>query len=122
MYDASIGQGMDQFTPIQMANYIATLVNGGTRYKVHLVDKFLDANGKVIEEVKPEVIEKTGVKPENIEAVKAGMAAVNEKGTAAGAFSNFPIKTGGKTGTASLSESGKVLEEQTMLNMLDLHL
>lgn len=103
MYDASIGQGMDQFTPVQMANYIATLVNGGTRYKVHLVDKFLDANGKVIEEVKPEIIEKTGVKPENIEAVKAGMAAVNEKGTAAGAFSNFPIKTGGKTGTASLN-------------------
>jgi Cell division protein FtsI/penicillin-binding protein 2 len=103
MYDASIGQGMDQFTPIQMANYIATLVNGGTRYKVHLVDKFLDANGKVIEEVKPEIIEKTGVKPENIEAVKAGMAAVNEKGTAAGAFQNFPIKTGGKTGTASLN-------------------
>lgn len=103
MYDASIGQGMDQFTPIQMANYIATLVNGGTRYKVHLVDKFLDATGKVIEEVKPEVIEKTGVKPENIEAVKAGMAAVNEKGTAAGAFQDFPIKTGGKTGTASLN-------------------
>ncbi|MBI6871669.1 penicillin-binding transpeptidase domain-containing protein [Clostridium aciditolerans] len=103
MYDAAIGQGMDQFTPLQMVNYIATLANGGTRYKLHLVDKFLDANGKVIEEVKPEVIEKTGVKSENLEAVKAGMAAVNEKGTAAGAFSNFPIKTAGKTGTASLT-------------------
>ena len=103
IYDASIGQGMDQFTPIQMANYIATLVNGGTRYKVHLVDKILDANGKLVEEIKPEVIEKTGVKLENIEAVKAGMAAVNEKGTAAGAFQNFPIKTGGKTGTASIN-------------------
>lgn len=108
MYDASIGQGMDQFTPLQMANYIATLVNGGTRYKVHLVDKFLDANGKVIEQVKPEIIEKTGVKPENIEAVKAGMAAVNEKGTAAGAFSSFPIKTGGKTGTASLGNQEEI--------------
>ncbi|MBC2580624.1 penicillin-binding transpeptidase domain-containing protein [Clostridium sp. DJ247] len=104
IYDASIGQGMNHFTPIQMANYIATLANGGTRYKVHLVDKFLDANGKVIEDnSKPEVIEKTGVKPENIEAVKAGMIAVNEKGTAAGAFQNFPIKTAGKTGTASLT-------------------
>jgi len=108
MYDASIGQGMDRFTPIQMANYIATLVNGGIRYKVHLVDKFLDANGKVIEEVKPEVIEKTEVKPENIEAVKAGMAAVNEKGTAAAAFHNFPINTGGKTGTASTNNQESV--------------
>jgi penicillin-binding protein 2 len=103
MYDAAIGQGMDQFTPLQMANYVATLANGGTRYKLHLVDKFLDANGKAIEEVKPEVIEKTGVKPENLEAVKAGMTAVNEKGTAAGAFKDFPIKTAGKTGTASLT-------------------
>lgn len=108
IYDASIGQGMDQFTPIQMANYIATVVNGGTRYKAHIVDKFLDANGKVIEEVKPEIIEKTGVKPENLEAVKAGMAAVNEKGTASRAFSNFPIKTGGKTGTASLSNQEEI--------------
>ncbi|MCH5138182.1 penicillin-binding protein, partial [Clostridiaceae bacterium UIB06] len=108
MYDASIGQGMDQFTPVQMANYIATLVNGGTRYKVHLVDKYLDANGKVIEEVKPEVIEKTGVKTENIEAVKAGMAAVNEKGTGAGAFKDFPKKTGGKTGTASLTNQESI--------------
>lgn len=48
MYDASIGQGMDQFTPVQIANYIATLANGGTRYKVHLVDKYLDANGNSI--------------------------------------------------------------------------
>jgi penicillin-binding protein 2 len=103
MYDACIGQGMDQFTPIQMVNYIATLANGGTRYRLHLVDKLLDSNGKVVDEVKPEVIEKTGIKSENLEAVKAGMAAVNEKGTASHAFADFPIKTAGKTGTASLN-------------------
>jgi penicillin-binding protein 2 len=103
MYDACIGQGMDQFTPLQMVDYIATLANGGTRYKLHLVDKILSPNGKVIEQIKPEVIEKTGVKLANIEAVKAGMAAVNEKGTASGAFAGFPIKTAGKTGTASLA-------------------
>ncbi|MHB9922488.1 penicillin-binding transpeptidase domain-containing protein [Clostridium botulinum] len=108
MYDACIGQGMDQFTPLQIANYIATLVNGGTRYKVHLVDKFLDPDGKVIKQVKPEVIENTNIKPENLEAVRAGMVAVNEKGTAAGAFGNFPIKTGGKTGTASLGNQEEI--------------
>ncbi|WP_411683079.1 penicillin-binding transpeptidase domain-containing protein [Clostridium thailandense] len=101
--DASIGQGINQFTPVQLANYIATIANGGTRYSVHLVDKFLDANGKAIEEVKPEVVEKTDVKPETIEAVKAGMAAVNEKGTAAEAFKGFPMQTAGKTGTATIS-------------------
>lgn len=101
--DASIGQGINEFTPVQLANYIATIANGGTRYSVHLVDKFLDATGKTIEEVKPEIVEKTGVKPENIEAVKAGMAAVNEKGTAAEAFKGFSIPTAGKTGTATIS-------------------
>ncbi len=106
--NASIGQGLNQFTPLQMANYIATLANGGTRYKVHLVDKYLDANGKVIEQVKPEVIEKTGVKAENIEAIKAGMGAVNEKGTAAAIFNGFQVSTAGKTGTASLGNQDQI--------------
>ncbi|WP_369703024.1 penicillin-binding transpeptidase domain-containing protein [Clostridium moutaii] len=98
--NAAIGQGLNQFTPLQIVNYISTIANGGTRYKLHLVDKYLDADGKLIEKVNPEIIEKTGIKPENIEAVKAGMGAVNEKGTAAAVFSGFPISTAGKTGTA----------------------
>ncbi|WPC42888.1 penicillin-binding transpeptidase domain-containing protein [Clostridium sp. JS66] len=104
MYFASIGQGMDEFTPVQLANYIATIANGGTRYSVHLVDKFLDPDGRVIEQVKTEVLERTGIKPENIAAIKAGMKAVNEKGTASEAFKGFSIKTAGKTGTASLND------------------
>ena len=45
MFIASIGQGMDNFTPLQMVNYIATLANGGTRYKLNLVDNVKDYNG-----------------------------------------------------------------------------
>ncbi|WPC42887.1 penicillin-binding transpeptidase domain-containing protein [Clostridium sp. JS66] len=107
MYDASIGQGIDAFTPVQLANYIATIANGGTRYSVHIVDKFLDADGKLIEQVKPEVAEKTGVKQETLDAVKAGMNAVNEKGTAAEAFKGFTIPTAGKTGTATISNDAQ---------------
>ncbi len=33
----AIGQENSAFTPIQLANYIATLVNGGTRYSTHLL-------------------------------------------------------------------------------------
>lgn len=107
MYNASIGQGISNFTPLQMANFAATIANGGTRYKLHLVDKILNADGKVIEEVKPEVIEKTGVKPETLEAVRYGMSLVNsgEDGTAAQAFKGFPLKTAGKTGSATFSNS-----------------
>ncbi|WP_442886036.1 penicillin-binding transpeptidase domain-containing protein [Clostridium sp.] len=113
--NAAIGQGLNQFTPLQIANYIATLANGGTRYKLHLVDKFLDSDGNVIEQIKPEVLENTEVKAENIEAVKAGMEAVNEKGTASKAFADFPIKTAGKTGTATLVSQ----EHQTQIGRTD---
>jgi len=105
MYNASIGQGISNFTPLQLANYVATIVNGGNRYKVHLVDKIMDSNGKVIEEEKPEIVEKTGIKQSTIDAVKAGMHAVTgEDGTAAGVFKGLPIDTAGKTGSATYSD------------------
>lgn len=103
VYNASIGQGSNQFTPLQLANYVATIANGGTRYKVHLVDKFLDSNNNLIQQVKPEVIEKVDVKPETITAVKEGMLAVTEDGTAS-SLSAFPIKNAGKTGSATFNE------------------
>ncbi|MCY6485076.1 penicillin-binding transpeptidase domain-containing protein [Clostridium aestuarii] len=106
VYDASIGQGTNQFTPVQLSNYIATLVNGGNRYKVHLVDKILDQDGKVVKEFKPEIIEKVGLKSSTINAVKKGMYDVinGSHGTAIGAFSGFPIVNGGKTGSATFSK------------------
>lgn len=103
MYNASIGQGMSAFTPVEMCNYLATIVNGGTRYKVHLVNRILDADGKVIEEVKPEVTENTGIKQSTVDLVKQGMLDVTkgDGGTAAYAFQGFTIPNGGKTGTAT---------------------
>ncbi|ERI90284.1 penicillin-binding protein, transpeptidase domain protein, partial [Clostridiales bacterium oral taxon 876 str. F0540] len=106
MYNAAIGQGMSNFTPLQLANYVATLVNGGSRYKLHLVDKILDTNGNVIQQTKPEVVENTGIKQSTVDAIKQGMSAVTgEDGTAAGVFDGFPIKTAGKTGSATYSKT-----------------
>ncbi|MDP4143863.1 MAG: penicillin-binding transpeptidase domain-containing protein [Bacillota bacterium] len=107
IYNASIGQGMDQFTPLQLANYIATIVNGGNRYKVHLVDKIYDADGKnvLVDNSKPEIVEQTGISQATIEAVKEGMHEVvnSQDGTANKVFQGFPIDTAGKTGTATYS-------------------
>lgn len=106
MYNASIGQGFSNFTPLQLANYIATLVNGGTRYKVHLVDKILDADGNIIQQNKPEVIDKTGVSQSTLDAIKAGMhEVVGDGGTASGVFTNFPIDNAGKTGSATFQNN-----------------
>ena len=110
MYIASIGQGMDNFTPLQMANYIATFANGGTRYKLHLVDNIKDSKGKLVSQTKPEVIDKADMSAQTRDLVMQGMnnvtgAGGNTDGTASGALGNFPIPTGGKTGTAQFNTS-----------------
>ncbi|MCJ7688390.1 MAG: penicillin-binding protein [Clostridiaceae bacterium] len=106
-YNAAIGQGFNVFTPLQLANYVATMVNGGNRYETHLVDKFLDPDGNVIKEVKPVVLEKTGVSNKTIKLIKEGMLKVtsNKKGTAYSVFGDFPILSGGKTGSATFNDT-----------------
>jgi len=103
--NASIGQGMNSFTPIQLVSYISTVANGGTRYKLHLVDKITDNEGNIVQEFKPEVLNTVSLSNSTLDAVKAGMKAVNNsaEGTAATAFSGFPIQTAGKTGTADFA-------------------
>ncbi|MGL4773053.1 MAG: penicillin-binding transpeptidase domain-containing protein [Clostridium sp.] len=102
---ASIGQGMNTFTPLQLASFISTLANGGTRYALHLVDKVTTPDGEVVQEFAPQILDQVNIKPENLAAIKRGMSAANEQdgGTAAAIFRNFPIPTAGKTGTADFS-------------------
>ncbi|MBD7910654.1 MULTISPECIES: penicillin-binding transpeptidase domain-containing protein [Clostridium] len=103
---SSIGQGMNAFTPMQLAQYISTLANGGTKYKLHYVDKITDTDGNTVQEYKPEVLDKIDLKPENLAVVIEGMKKVNndDSGTARGTWEGFPINTAGKTGTADVKE------------------
>lgn len=103
---ASIGQGMNRYTPLQLVSYISTLANGGTRYKLHLVDKITDNNGNLVQEFKPEVLNTVKISDSAQKVIKQGMVAVNESdgGTASGTFIGFPIQTAGKTGTADVRE------------------
>ena len=103
---SAIGQGMNNFTPMQLAGYVSTLANGGTRYKLHFVDKITTPDGDVIEEYSPEILDELNISQSTLAAVREGMYKANndEGGTAASVFASFPIKTGGKTGTADLGE------------------
>lgn len=107
LVNASIGQGVNNFSLVQIASYISTIVNGGTRYKVHLVDKITDVNGNTVDEYKPEVLGKVDMKPSTLQLIKEGMRKANagEEGTASAVFRGFPISTGGKTGTATYSSN-----------------
>lgn len=104
----AIGQSMNAFTPLQMANYVATLANGGTRYKVSIVDKVTSPTGEVIQEFTPEVIESNPIDPEILQIIKDGMRRVNTSPsnvTVYQLFGNFPIEVVGKTGTADFGTS-----------------
>lgn len=108
LLNASIGQGSTLLTPLQMSSYISTLVNGGSRYKLHLVKKVLNPDGTVKKETQPELLSKVELSPKNVNAVKEGMGKVTEEGgTASSVFRNYAIPTGGKTGSASVGEFQK---------------
>jgi len=99
---AAIGQSAHQFTPLQLANYVATLVNGGTRYRPHLLKKAVDYSfTETVLEPEPEVLQTIDLKQSTVDAIKEGMrGVVTEDGTASAVFRGYPIPVGGKTGSA----------------------
>lgn len=102
----AIGQSYSYFTPIQLANYIATIANGGTLYKTHLLKSIRStADGDVVVDYEPEVMGQVDISPENLEAVKWGMYGVVDEGSASGIFENYSIPIGGKTGTAQVGKN-----------------
>lgn len=100
--NSSLGQGDNQVTLLQVANALASIVNGGTRYKTNLVSKILDAEGNVIQENKPVVLEETGIQESSVNALMKGLNDSTKPGGGAyNIFKDFPIENGGKTGTAT---------------------
>ncbi len=102
---AAIGQSDNLFTPIQMANYVSTIANGGKNYKLHLLKAIKsNDNEKLLVTTEPEIKHEIKIKEENLNAVLGGMKLVASEGTASAAFADFPIKTGGKTGSAQVAQ------------------
>ncbi|WP_352420122.1 penicillin-binding transpeptidase domain-containing protein [Proteiniborus sp.] len=97
----SIGQGQNAYTPIQMANYMATLANGGYRHNVSVVSKAESHdNSKIVYMPKRET-NRVALKDYNfINEVNKGLGMVSSDGTARAVFKNFPITVATKTGTA----------------------
>ncbi len=103
---ASIGQSDNTFTPLQISMYLSTIVNGGTRYKAHLLHSVREyGTNKIIYEELPSALNTVQLSAENLEILKTGMKNVMENGTAAPVFSDYPIEMGGKTGTAQVGKN-----------------
>jgi len=98
-----IGQGFNLVTPLQMANLVAAVVNGGVLYRPHLVKRVTDIDNKTNQVVFPEVIRYLEVKPEHLDIIKQALAGVvNEpRGTGKRAWLK-DMSVGGKTGTSQV--------------------
>ncbi len=100
----AIGQSYSAFTPIGLANYVATIANGGTRYKTNIIKSINSSvDGTIIKENKPIVASTVEISEDNLNAVRQGMLGVADEGSAKQIFSGYPISVGGKTGTAQIS-------------------
>jgi len=96
----SIGQGAHQYTPVQIAKYIAAIANGGNLLDLTLIKD----NGKRVVNT---------LEQEYIKELQKGMYQVTNFSTGSGyaAFKNFPIKVAGKTGTAEKEGNIPPLDE-----------
>lgn len=101
---AAIGQSDNLFSPLQLANYAATLANGGTNYRTTILKAVKSAADETILQASaPEVRQLAGASSKALAAVKNGMLQVTKKGgTAYSVFSDFPITVAGKTGSAQV--------------------
>ncbi|MGI5838170.1 MAG: penicillin-binding protein 2 [bacterium] len=101
---AAIGQGYHAYTPLQLANYAATLANGGILYRPYLVKSITDSAGAVVKSFGPEIVGRVDATPETLAHVQQGMVTVTQPGgTAYWAFHGLPYQVAAKTGTAQNS-------------------
>lgn len=110
-YNTGIGQGYNQFSIIQLANYTATLANGGKLYKPYVVDRIIAPDGTPVIEAKPQLVHSVTVSQQTILETQKAMTEVTAPGgTSYSLFRHFPenIKVAAKTGTAQPGRAGYV--------------
>jgi len=112
--NTSFGQAV-QITPLQLGAAISGILNGGTYYKPHLVDKLIDADGHE-QQVKPEVVSKDVVKPSTGRTLKQFMVGVVNKNWQIYSFKSLMPRydIGAKTGTAQITNpaTGKYFDDR----------
>ena len=102
----AIGQGAMQATPLQMASIAATVVNGGTLYRPHLVAFVRDVSGKIVRETGAQIVRHVPVTADALSEVRAGMDQVTSAGGTAYGEDVPGVPYGGKTGTVE-TDGGK---------------
>jgi len=105
-YHVSIGQGDILATPLQIVAYTAAIANGGKLFQPQVVDKIIDLDGNIIEDIEPKIIRENFIDLENIKWIQKGMRENVVSGSGR-ALANLPVEAAGKTGTAQYARNKK---------------
>lgn len=103
LLDFAIGQ-YDTYTPIQLAQYMSTIANGGSRIKPTLLKEVYSSKKEPFKEFifqqQPTVLNKINTKPEYLNRVKEGLKLVLTSGATGWRFIDLAYQPAGKTGTS----------------------
>ena len=108
-FNMSIGQGAQQYTVLDLADYVAAIANGGDLMRPHLLKNIMSPDKDIVREINPEIIHHVTASAQTLAETRRAMVQVTQSGgTAAFLFSEFPatIKVGAKTGTAQTNRVG----------------
>jgi cell division protein FtsI/penicillin-binding protein 2 len=110
LLNMAIGQ-YDTYTPLQMAQYVSVIANGGYRVEPRIVTSIHSPDedkqlGPIVTEHEPTILNRVNNTPEQIRQVQRGFEAVTKTGgTAAGYFGDNDVA--GKTGTSQTAYYGE---------------
>ncbi len=98
---SAIGQAGNLWTPIQLANYAATIANGGKRYKTHFIKSVKSSDySETLLDNGASLVTDTGISEKTLDIVKRGMLEVGTTGYCASYFRHLPVQVACKTGTS----------------------
>ena len=98
---ASIGQGFNLVTPLQLAVAYGAIANGGALVRPRLVLRVSDADGRLVDGPPPESSGRVPVRREFLDLVRSGLEGVVEEPHGTGARARVTgVRVAGKTGTA----------------------
>ena len=97
----AIGQSKHAYTPLQLSVYMATVVNGGTRYAAHILKSIRTRGGDIVLEKSTEVLDRVSISKENHKILMNAMSSVvSSSSVLSSHFGDLEVSVGGKTGTA----------------------
>lgn len=100
-----IGQGDTMVTPLQLARAYGALSNGGKLMAPQVAKAVVSPEGKLIKEIKPQVVRRVKSKKSALEYVDSALKGTPKEGTLAWKFGGFPldkVAIRGKTGSAEV--------------------